>query len=137
MPTRKLEKCDSPGSLFEPFIPALDRPWPVVLSKKKPELKVMHHDAVGLETLPAFRRRMVDQFQARLREYCRYLRGTRFLPATMPRLATRDAWFASELDKGKSVREVQEAYFDEGHELVSVAAIRKAVQRVRTKPSRS
>jgi|NGEPerStandDraft_6_1074524.scaffolds.fasta_scaffold88656_3 hypothetical protein len=135
MPSREY-RSDS-GGQFEAFKPALDQPWPLIKATRKPELKIMHHDAVGVETLPAFRRRMLDQFQARLREYCRYLRGTRLLPGTMPRLATRDAWFAAEFKKGKTVRAIQEAYFEEGHELVSEPAIRKAIQRVRTKPGRS
>lgn len=137
MPSRKFERCDTPGSQFEPFNPALDQAWPLIKATKKPELKVMRHYAVAFETLPAFRRRMVDQFQARLREYCRYLRGTRLLPGTMPRLAARDAWFAAEFKKEKTIRALQEAYFEEGRELVSEPAIRKAIQRVRTKPGRS
>jgi hypothetical protein len=130
---RKFEKCDTPGGQFEPFKPTLDNPWPVIISTKKRELRVMKHDALAFETLPAFRRRMADQFQAELTRYCRYLRGTRFLPGTMPRLATRDAWFAAEFKKGKTVRALQDAYFEEGHELVSIAAIRKAIQRVTAK----
>ena len=137
MPPRKLEKCDSPGNQFEPFAPQFTEPFPLVKSTKKKELRVMRHHAVAFETLPAFRRRMADQFQAELTRYCRYLRGTRFLPGTMPRLATRDAWFAAEFKKGKTVRALQDAYFEEGHELVSIAAIRKAIQRARTKPGRN
>lgn len=129
---------------FEPFAPRFHNPWPVPIFKKTctyrraPVVKkVTHHRSPGLESLPTFRRRMVDQFSAELRKYCTYLRATRLLPGTMPRKAFRDAWFASELDKGKTIREIQEAYFTEAHELISAPTIRKAIQRVRTKPGRS
>jgi hypothetical protein len=137
MPPRKLEKCDSPGNQFEPFAPQFTEPFPLVKSTKKKELRVMRHHAVSFESLPAFRRRMVDQFTAQLATHCRYLRASKLLPGTLPRKSVRDAWFASELDKGKTIREIQDAWFDDARELVSEPAIRKAIQRVRTKPGRS
>ena len=136
MPPRKLEKCDSPGNQFEPFAPQFTEPFPLVKSTKKKELRVMRHHAVAFETLPAFRRRMVDQFTAKLATHCRYLRASKLLPGTLPRKSVRDAWFASELDKGKTIREIQDAWFDDARELVSEPAIRKAIQRVRTKLGR-
>ena len=136
MPPRKLEKCDSPGNQFEPFAPQFTEPFPLVKSTKKKELRVMRHHAVAFETLPAFRRRMVDQFTAQLATHCRYLRASKLLPGTLPRKSVRDAWFASELDKGKTIREIQDAWFDDARELVSEPAIRKAIQRVRTKLGR-
>ena len=137
MPPRKLEKCDSPGNQFEPFAPQFTEPFPLVKSTKKKELRVMRHHAVAFETLPAFRRRMVDQFTAKLATHCRYLRASKLLPGTLPIKSVRDAWFASELDRGKTIREIQDAWFDDARELVSEPAIRKAIQRVRTKPGRS
>ena len=136
MPPRKLEKCDSPGNQFEPFAPQFTEPFPLVKSTKKKELRVMRHHAVAFETLPAFRRRMVDQFTAKLATHCRYLRASKLLPGTLPIKSVRDAWFASELDKGKTIREIQDAWFDDARELVSEPAIRKAIQRVRTKLGR-
>ena len=137
MPPRKLEKCDSPGNQFEPFAPQFTEPFPLVKSTKKKELRVMRHHAVAFETLPAFRRRMVDQFTAKLATHCRYLRASKLLPGTLPIKSVRDAWFASELDRGKTIREIQDAWFDDARELVSEPAIRKAIQRVRTKLGRS
>ena len=133
MPSRKLERCDTPGSQFEPFNPALDQPWPLVISTKKPELKVMRHHALAFETLPAFRRRMVDQFTAKLATHCRYLRASKLLPGTLPRKSVRDAWFASELDKGRTIREIQDSWFDDARELVAEGTIRKAIQRSRSR----
>jgi hypothetical protein len=108
----------------------------LVKSTKKKELRVMRHHAVAFETLPAFRRRMVDQFTAKLATHCRYLRASKLLPGTLPIKSVRDAWFASELDRGKTIREIQDAWFDDARELVSEPAIRKAIQRVRTKLGR-
>jgi hypothetical protein len=136
VPPRKLEKCDSPGNQFEPFAPQFTEPFPLVKSTKKKELRVMRHHAVAFETLPAFRRRMVDQFTAKLATHCRYLRASKLLPGTLPIKSVRDAWFASELDRGKTIREIQDAWFDDARELVSEPAIRKAIQRVRTKLGR-
>ena len=129
---------------FESFAPRFDKPWPVPIFKKEcryrraPELKKTNHiRSPGLESLPTFRRRMVDQFTAQLATHCRYLRATKLLPGTLPRKSVRDAWFASQLAKGKTIREIQDAWFDDARELVSEPAIRKAIQRVRTKPGRS
>ena len=130
----KIEKCDSPGGQFEPFAPMFEPPWPALLSKKRITIRRMHRirntQSPGFESLSAFQHRIKSEFAEQLAKYCSAIRASKILPATIPRMAARDAWFAAHHQAGRSVREIQDRYFTKSRGiLVSLPAIRKAIQR--------